>query len=437
VLIVVLWASLGLVSVALLFGHSMVMTYRGADNDVSGKQAEQAIEGVAKYVETLLVNAGTPGQILDLTTYETEAVPVGEAKFWLLGGLVDSGNGQTRTYGLVDEASKLNLNTATVAMLKELPGMTDELAGAIIDWRDEDDEVTANGAEGETYASKQPGYSCKNGPFESIEELALVNGATREILYGEDVNMNGVLDPNEDDGNKSDPPDNSDGKLDSGILEYVTVFSSEPTTRSDGTTARVNVTTGRNELEQMLIDTLGQDRATTIMATIPPFPPMRSPLDVYLNSQSAGANAMTAEEFDQIAGNLTTTGGLYPSPINVNTASEAVLACIPGLRDLAASIVAARQGRAQPSTGLAWIVDAIGDRQVAADAGPYITGQSWQVTADVAAVGRYGRGYRRTKFVIDNSTGTPRIIYRRNLSPLGWTLGTDVRQELALRKDRR
>src|SRR5262245_19249789 len=90
VLIVVLWASLGLVSVALLFGHSMVMTYRGADNDLSGMQAEQAIEGVARYVETLLVNAGTPGQILDLTTYETEAVPVGEAKFWLLGGFVDT-----------------------------------------------------------------------------------------------------------------------------------------------------------------------------------------------------------------------------------------------------------------------------------------------------------------------------------------------------------
>jgi len=99
VLIVVLWASLCLVSVALLFGHSMVMTYRGADNDVSGKQAEEAIEGVSRYVETLLVNAGTPGQILDLTTYETEAVPVGEAKFWLLGGLVDASNGQTRTYG--------------------------------------------------------------------------------------------------------------------------------------------------------------------------------------------------------------------------------------------------------------------------------------------------------------------------------------------------
>jgi len=188
----------------------------------------------------------------------------------------------------------------------------------------------------------------------------------------------------------------------------------------------------------MLSEVLGEDRATAIMQSVPPVPPLRSPLELYIKSQdSGGTSAMTADEFDQIAGNLTTTGGLYPSPINVNTAPEAVLACIPGLRDLAQTIVATRQQRTQPSTGLAWIVDAIGDREVATAAGPYITGQSWQVMADVAAVGRYGRGYRRTKFIIDNSTGTPRIIYRRNLSPLGWTLGNEVRQDLALRKDRR
>ena len=63
--------------------------------------------------------------------------------------------------------------------------------------------------------------------------------------------------------------------------------------------------------------------------------------------------------------------------------------------------------------------------------GPFITGRSSQVTADVAAVGRHGRGYRREKFVIDQSTGTPRIVYRRNLAPLGWALGNEIREELA------
>ncbi len=105
--------------------------------------------------------------------------------------------------------------------------MTEEFAAAIVDWRDADDDVTAGGAESQIYAQKSPAYAAKNAAFESIEELALVNGATREILYGEDANLNGVLDPNEDDGEKTLPADNADGKLDAGMLAYVTVFSRE------------------------------------------------------------------------------------------------------------------------------------------------------------------------------------------------------------------
>ena len=38
--------------------------------------------------------------------------------------------------------------------------------------------------------------------------------ARPEFVRGEDWNLNGRLDPNEDDGDISYPPDNSDGKLD-------------------------------------------------------------------------------------------------------------------------------------------------------------------------------------------------------------------------------
>jgi len=53
----------------------------------------------------------------------------------------------------------------------------------------------------------------------------------------------------------------------------------------------------------------------------------------------------------------------------------------------------------------------------------YITTQSFQFTADIAAVGPFGRGYRRVKFVFDISEGAPKIIYRQDLSRLGWALG--------------
>ena len=70
--------------------------------------------------------------------------------------------------------------------------------------------------------------------------------------------------------------------------------------------------------------------------------------------------------------------------------------------------------------------------------GPGLThGRSFQISADIAATGRHGRGYRRTRFVLDASTGTPQIIYRRNLGPLGWALGSAARQTLAARKELR
>ena len=111
----------------------------------------------------------------------------------------------TPVFGLVDEASKLNLNTATADMLAMLPGMTVEFAAAIVDWRDNDSTPSENGAEDEVYQRLDPPRRCKNGPFESIDELRLVYGATPELLHGEDANRNGILDANENDGDVSLP----------------------------------------------------------------------------------------------------------------------------------------------------------------------------------------------------------------------------------------
>src|SRR5688572_16859844 len=261
VLIVVLWVCLGLVSVTLLFGNSMLMAYRGSDNDYAGHQADQAIEGAARYVQYLVMNAETPGVLPDLTTYESEAVPLGEATFWMLNAA--SANETTTAFepvfGIVDEASKLNLNTANAALIEALPGATPELAAAIVDWRDDNDTAETNGAESETYARRQPPYRAKNANFESIEELALVHGADPLTLYGEDANLNGVLDPNEDDGDRSLPADNGDGKLDAGILSYVTVSSRESNTRPDGS-AKADARTPAG-VSTLLTETFGASRA--------------------------------------------------------------------------------------------------------------------------------------------------------------------------------
>jgi hypothetical protein len=107
-----------------------------------------------------------------------------------------------------------------------------------------------------------------------------------------------------------------------------------------------------------------------------------------------------------------------------------VLACVPGITtQTAQQIVSTRESQTGPYTNLAWVATILGNT-AAIQAGPYLTTQTFQVTADVAAVGHNGRGYRRTLFVIDGSTGTPQIVYRHDMTPLGWALGPTALQSL-------
>ncbi|MBI5676414.1 MAG: general secretion pathway protein GspK [Nitrospirae bacterium] len=95
------------------------------------------------------------------------------------------------SYNLSDEESKLNINTASALQMRYLflkSGVditdVDIIVDSIIDWRDENDLHMLNGAEEDYYRSLEYSYSCKDGPFELIDELLLVKGMTKEIFYG-------------------------------------------------------------------------------------------------------------------------------------------------------------------------------------------------------------------------------------------------------------
>jgi type II secretory pathway component PulK len=430
VLIIVLWVAFGLVAITLYFASSMTFELRAADNRVSGLAADQAIEGAARYVNYLLLNLNTNGAVPDPTLYYREAIPVGESRFWLIGR---DNDGQYKSnspfFALVDEASKLNLNTVANTNLEWLPRMTPEFAAAIVDWRDTDTTVTAGGAESPSYATLHPAYQCKDTNFESVDELRLVYGATMEMLVGEDANRNGVLDPNEYDENRNN-------QIDPGILEYVTVFSREPNTRTNGS-QRINPSS-QQELASILNEKLGTTRANQILARlVPATATYPSLLRFYTQS------GMTLDEFGQIATDLTVASGAYiEGRVNVNTASAAVLGCLPGMSaDLAQQLVAYRHANPDRLSSIAWVVEALGQNNSAAlqalGSGDFLTTQSYQFTADVAAVGPHGRGYRRVRFVFDTSDGLPKIIYRQDFSHLGWALGREVRQTWLSAKETR
>jgi len=61
-----------------------------------------------------------------------------------------------------------------------------DIVDAIKDWIDGDDEVTGFGAEDAYYKGLEKPYPCKNGPLDSMEELLMIKGITRDIYYGTD-----------------------------------------------------------------------------------------------------------------------------------------------------------------------------------------------------------------------------------------------------------
>jgi hypothetical protein len=147
----------------------------------------------------------------------------------------------------------------------------------------------------------------------------------------------------------------------------------------------------------------------------------------------AGAAAVLIED------KITFTNGAYINGrININTASQTVLACLPGISDdqsLAQTLISYRQSNPDKLGSVAWVVDALGTSNAKAltalSATDCITTRSYQFTADIAALGPHGRGYRRAKFIFDTAEGTPKIVYRQDLSNLGWALGKNVRQTWA------
>ena len=469
VLVIVMWIAFGLVSLALYFANSMNFELRASDNRVSALAAEQAIEGAERYLTYLLTQQiayGSNGVFLTLSDSLCRDVPVGDAHYWLIGRDTNNPVGPGRLcFGLVDEASKLNLNMAVNnALLASnqliwLPRMTVDLTQAILDWVN----TNANGPTTTFYTMQQPAYQCKCAPFETVDELRLLYGADMDTLVGEDVNRNGILDPDETD-------DNQNGMLDPGILEYVTVYSREPgsnlvnvaSVSSSSTqlisllqtnlgSARANEILGNLGVMSLGLSggaggggaggggagrstgggaTTGGGRATSAGAAGAAGASFTSPLQFYVKS------GMTSTEFAQVGTNLTTTSGNYIyGRVNVNTASAAVLACLlDGDLGAAQQLVNYRQSNPNNLLSIAWIIDALGssypDDLAALEAGDFITTQSYQFTADVAAVGPYGRGYQRVKFIFDTSTGTPQIVYRQDLTRLGWALGKEVRQNL-------
>ncbi|MFO7959090.1 MAG: type II secretion system protein GspK [Candidatus Brocadiia bacterium] len=409
VLIVTMWVVLVLAGLVLVFAHWARVEAIASANRESATQADAVARGALNYVISAV--DGADGSTTGLEELNWEERRVGEGFFWVLRtNLQDDGQ---HYYGLTDEASKINLNSASSDMLLEMPNMTAELADAIIDWRDEDADVSPSGAEGEYYLLRRDPYYCKDAPFEAVEEVLLLRDGSEDVLYGEDRNRNGVLDYNED--------DNGDGSLDRGFLDYATVYSVEPNTASDGE-ERVDVNSlDTDDLSETLREVVSDDRLFTVLQNTRRGRPFDNVLDFYFDS------GLTLEEFAPIADGLTTVDeDELTGMVNVNTASREVLLCLPELDESDVDALLSRREDSETDlSSIAWVADALPQEKAVA-IGSYITVRSYQFSADIVAVSGDGRAYRRYLAVVDAMESPPRVVRWQDLTHLGWPLDAGI-----------
>lgn len=347
----------------LVFAQNMRTEALASANRLSYIEADAVEQGAEQWVMALVDQYKTDAW--DLVQIPAEQIQVGNGYFWLIRP--DDDTDQEQDYGIIDECSKLNLNTVTSTQLLSLPTpMTQDVADAIEDWRKPASQATTDGAETDYYQSLPEPYSCKNAPFETVEELFLVKGITPQLLFGLDLNRDGVIDQSERDAQGTSSMFSGAPNESRGIYRYLTAY-----------------TTGE---------------------------------------QSLGIVAARNRR-----GRVAAAGPAPVGRVNVNTAPEAVLMALGLPQSQADTLIQQRAGTDINST--ATLQQALGGPAPAGFT-LLVTTTSDQYSADIVAVSGDGRSFKRVLIVVDCQKSPCKIIYRRDLSSYGWPLPEDIRTSL-------
>lgn len=309
-------------------------------------------------------------------------VAFGRGKFRVFRrGRQDEGGGII--YGISDEESRLNVNYATADQLTNIDRMTPEIAAAIQDWRGSGSTVTPGGANADYYMSLQPPYKPRNGLLETVRELLLVRGVTRELLFGKDTHQNGLLPAAGDGEDDSLSGDNSASDTDAGWAGILTTSSTDKNVNAGGQD-RVNVQSAdessltsvkgiSSAIARAIVSYRGQNKLQSIADLLDVTVPQNQGQTGNSNSggnsnqgnsnqaqsgtqddsgnsiassSGSGQKVINQDTLIDIADDITIadTGQDLAGVININTAALDVLGCLPGVdRQLAQAIISYRQ----------------------------------------------------------------------------------------------
>ena len=336
-------------------------------------------------------------------------------------------------YGAGDESAKLNINVATREQLARLPRITPAVVAAIIDWRDDNEQPEPDGIERGYYESLPHPYTIRNAPMRTMREMLLVRGVTPELFYGEDTNVNGVLDDNENDGDASDPPDNADGRLDRGWYAWLTSYSFEKNVNPLSGQQRLNLSSAdagtlaqRLGLETWAAESIVKHREKNAFQHLVNLLDVERDSSVARDSSESDMNARSDEEkdhpvtqdiFRRIVDDLTLVDDqVLAGRVNLNTAPIEVLKAL--FEDnLADAIVRHREGGGLfNSIGDLLTIDGV-TKDVFAGIENSVTIRSSVFRILSRGVSASGLATAGIECVVDRGTDVPRILYWLESSP--------------------
>lgn len=320
-----------------------------------------AISGMERMIAILADDTEDPHPTDAYDVYDR----MSEAASGTIGGgsySIEHWEGGERFDGPADAGARINVARMSSEDLFWLPNMTEDLISRIVDWTDPDDEVSPLGAELGSYLSQANSYEPRNGPLQTIEELELLLGILPMDVREEDWNLNGVLDPNENDGDDVWPPDNADGVLDAGWSGILTVVSAESTYGLSGQprvrlglglggaelVGRLGITAEQADVIAQYAGTNNASLETLINTPLRSLPGLTGqPIDAQAQPLTDVQIGLLLEEAAIDSPWLDDTGPTLPGRVNLNTISDDTLAYAPGVTSSIAEIlIRERAGRA-------------------------------------------------------------------------------------------
>lgn len=318
-----------------------------------------------------------------------EMVAVAEGELAGATWRIATTDGKREVPGPADASAKLNINRMSKEQMLALqPFMSDDVADAVLDWIDADEDPQPLGAETAYYQSLEHPIRPRNAPMRSIAELELVAGMDPRDVRGEDWNLNGLLDPNENDGDESWPPDNADGVLDAAYSGILTASSMDGGLSVSGQ-AKIDLTaTDDGELVSRLKVTNEQAAAIVEYMQATPTATLADFITQDLNTlarrargQQGGrgqpqqprvealSTAQLGALLDEAQVGPPEASVRLPGKLNINTCPAQVLDFLPEIQpETADAIIGERSARPQGFTSLGDLlgVPGIGRRQLAA-----------------------------------------------------------------------